>query len=53
MIDSKKSVFTNKMQELLLKIKEIYSVEVSNESPPCFVSYCWKNSKDAVELGTK
>ncbi|XP_063433340.1 uncharacterized protein LOC134715226 [Mytilus trossulus] len=53
MIDSKKSVFTNKMEELLLKVKEIYSVEVSNESPPCFISYCWKNSKDAVELGTK
>ncbi|XP_071167671.1 uncharacterized protein [Mytilus edulis] len=53
MIDSKKSVFTNKMEELLGKVKEIYSVEVSNESPPCFISYCWKNSKEAVELGTK
>lgn len=53
MIDSKKSVFSGKMEELLVKIKEIYNVEVSNEHPPCFISYCWKNSKEAVELGTK
>ena len=53
MVDSKKSVFDSKMQELLGRIREMYSFEVSNENPPCFISYSWKNSKEAVTLGTK
>lgn len=56
MINSKKSNYNTKFQELLGKLDELMNLSVKvkdTESPECFISYCWKNSAQAVALGTR
>jgi hypothetical protein len=56
MINSKKYNYDSKFQELLGKLDELMNLSVKakgRENPECFISYCWKNSAQAVELGTR
>eukprot|EP00105_Crassostrea_gigas_P045169 XP_019929317.1 PREDICTED: uncharacterized protein LOC105344416 isoform X2 [Crassostrea gigas] len=56
MINSKKDNYNSKFQELLGKLDELMNLSVKAkdaESPECFISYCWKNSAQAVALGTR
>lgn len=56
MINSKKNNYNTKFQELLGKLEELMNLSVKvkdTESPECFISYCWKNSAQAVALGTR
>ncbi|KAK3098795.1 hypothetical protein FSP39_023178 [Pinctada imbricata] len=56
MINSKKQMYDGKFRELLQKLDELMNLatrNVSTESPECFISYCWKNSAQAVALGTR
>ncbi|XP_062596866.1 uncharacterized protein LOC134258357 [Saccostrea cucullata] len=56
MINSKKYNYNSKFQELLGKLDELMNLTgkvKDRESPECFISYCWKNSAQAVALGTR
>ncbi|XP_041374603.1 uncharacterized protein LOC121387519 [Gigantopelta aegis] len=47
--------YDSKLKELLEMLKiRINKTEVKVEDkPPCFISYCWKNSAAAIALGSK
>ena len=49
-------MYDAKFNELLQKLEELMNIathNISTESPECFISYCWKNSAQAVALGTR
>ncbi|KAK3098103.1 hypothetical protein FSP39_016142 [Pinctada imbricata] len=54
MINSKKAVYKDKLNELLQKLDNIANTAMlSHDRPECFVSYAWSNSQQACNKGTK
>ena len=52
---SRKGLYDEKLPEILQKVKDKTTNEIASTKsyPPCFVSYCWQNSSDAVQKGTR